>query len=147
MSLGWEDFPIGRRIVTPAVTITETHVVQFATLTGDWYHLHMDAHASARGPFGARVAHGPLTFAMAVGLMYQSQVYGDSILAWLGTDKLRATEPVRFGDTIHVEATVIGSRSSKDPTRGVVTLNYQVINQDDKLALSCEFSLLMKSRT
>ncbi|HKT72058.1 MAG TPA: MaoC/PaaZ C-terminal domain-containing protein [Steroidobacteraceae bacterium] len=145
MSVGWEDFPVGRRIVTPAVTITETHVVQFATLTGDWYPLHMNEQAAAAGPFGGRIAHGPLTFAMAVGLMYQSQIYGDGIIAWLGADKLRATEPVRFGDTVHVEASVLISRQSKDPSRGVVTLAYVVVNQHSKPVFSCEFSLLMKS--
>ncbi len=147
MTIGWEDFPVGRVVVTPAVTITETHVVQFGNLTGDWYWLHMDAEAAARGPFGQRIAHGPLTFVMAVGLMYQSQAYGDSILAWLGANNLRATAPVRFGDTIHVVATVTAARPTKQPDRGVVTLNYEVRNQKDEAVMSFDFTLLMRSRS
>ncbi|MGD0075014.1 MAG: MaoC/PaaZ C-terminal domain-containing protein [Candidatus Binataceae bacterium] len=147
MTIGWEDFPVGRSVTTPSVTITETHVVQFGTLTGDWYWLHMNAAAAARGPFGQRIAHGPLTFVMAVGLMYQSQAYGDCILAWLGANNLRATAPVRFGDTIHVVATVTEARQSKQPDRGVVTLNYVVRNQNDKAVMSFDFTLLMRSRS
>jgi len=147
MTIGWEDFPVGRAVVTPAVTITETHVVQFGNLTGDWYWLHMDAEAAARGPFGQRIAHGPLTFVMAVGLMYQSQAYGDSILAWLGANNLRATAPVRFGDTIHVVATVTAARPTKQSDRGVVTLNYAVRNQTDEAVMSFDFTLLMRSRS
>lgn len=146
MSIGWEDFPVGRKIVTPAVTVTESHVVQFATLTGDWYFLHMNEAKAAKTQFGRRIAHGPLTFSLAVGLMYQAQVFGDAIVAWLGTDGLRATAPVFFGDTIHVEATVTKTRQSRDPGRGIVTFNYVPHNQDGKPVMSFEFVLLMKSR-
>ncbi len=37
MTLGWEVFPVGRSITTPRVTVTESHLVQFAGLTGDYY--------------------------------------------------------------------------------------------------------------
>lgn len=146
MTVGWEDFTVGRAVRTPAVTVTESHVVQFAGLTGDWYPLHTDAEWTRQTPFGQRIAHGPLTFALAVGLMYQSHVYGDAILALLGADKLRATAPVFFGDTIHVIATVVEVRASRDPGRGVVTLRYVVRNQRDEEVMSFLFTLLMRSR-
>ncbi len=146
MKAGWEDFPVGRVVTTPAVTVTESHVVQFASLTGDWYPLHTNAEWSAQTPFGQRIAHGPLTLSLAVGLMYQSQAYGDSILAWLGSDRLRATAPVFFGDTVHVVATVTSSRGSKDPSRGVVVLDYLVRNQRGEDVMSFSFTLLMRSR-
>ena len=146
MKSGWEDFPVGRAVTTPAVTVTEAHVVQFASLTGDWYPLHTNAEWSAKTPFRQRIAHGPLTLALAVGLMYQSQVYGDAILAWLGADQVRATAPVFFGDTVHVVATVTGSRPSKDPSRGVVILDYTVRNQRGEDVMSFSFTLLMRSR-
>lgn len=146
MSLGWEDFPEGKQVTTPALTVTETHLVQFAGLTGDYYPVHTDAEWAAKSPFGQRIAHGPLTFAFAVGLMYQSQAYGDAIQAFLGADNMRATTPVFIGDTIHVVATVTGSRSTKDPSRGVVSLKYQVRNQKDEDVMSFDFTLLMRSR-
>lgn len=147
MSLGWEDFPQGREIVTPAVTVTETHLVQFAGLTGDMYPVHTDAEwAKKNSPFGQRIAHGPLTFALAVGQMYQSQAYGDAIIAFLGADNVRASAPVFIGDTVHVVATVTGSRSSKDPTRGIVSLKYDVRNQRDESVMTFDFTLLFRSR-
>lgn len=146
MNSGWEDFPVGREVTTPSVTVTESHVVQFAGLTGDWYPLHVDAVWSAKAPFGQRIAHGPLILSLAVGLMYQSQAYGKAILAWLGADKVRATAPVLMGDTVHVFAKVTESRPSKDPARGVVTLEYIVRNQRDEDVMSFSFALLMRSR-
>jgi acyl dehydratase len=147
MTMGWQDFPVGRAVVTQAVTITESHVVQFAALTGDWYPLHMNAEAAGAGPFGERIGHGSLTFAMAVGLMAQTQCYGDCVLAWLGADQMRATKPVRFGDTIHVQAIVTESRPAKNGERGVVSLDYLVRNQRDEAVMKFTFTLLMRSRS
>lgn len=146
MSIGWEDFPVGREIATASVTVTETHVVQFATLTGDWYPLHMDAEFAATTPFGQRIAHGPLIFTLAVGLIYQSQCYGHAVIAWLGAEKMRATAPTFFGDTVHVVATVTSCRPSERPGRGVVVLRYVVKKQTGETAMSFEFALLMRSR-
>lgn len=146
MSLGWEDFPVGRTVTTPAVTVTETHIVQFSGLTGDMYPVHTNAEWAAKSPFKQRIAHGPLTFALAVGLMYQSQAYGDAIICFLGADQVRATAPVFIGDTVHVVAEVTASRASKDPSRGVVTLKYTVRNQRDEDVMSFDFTLMLRSR-
>lgn len=146
MRNGWEDFPVGRMVKTPALTVTESHLVQFAGLTGDYYPVHTNAEWAASSPFKQRIAHGPLTFALAVGLMYQSQAYGEAIIAFLGADQVRAIAPVFIGDTVHVVATVTSSRSSKDPSRGIVSLRYTVRNQRGEDVMSFDFTLLMHSR-
>lgn len=146
MKPGWEDFPVGRSITTPAVTVTESHLVQFSSLTGDWYPIHTDTEYAKASPFGQRIAHGPLTFALAVGLMYQSRAYGDAIVAWLGAEQIRALAPVFIGDTLHVVAEVTGSRASKDPSRGVVNLEYRVRNQKDEDVMFLALTMLMRAR-
>lgn len=146
MKSGWEDFPVGKEVTTPSVTVTEAHLVQFAGLTGDCYPVHTDAEWAGRSSFGQRIAHGPLTFSLAVGCMYQSQFYGDAILAWLGGDRIRATAPVFIGDTVHVVARVTGCRPAKDPARGVVDLDYSVRNQRDEEVMTLSLTMLMRSR-
>ncbi len=146
MTLGWEDFPVGKTVTTSGVTVTESHLVQFSGLTGDWYPIHTDAEWAAKAPFKQRIAHGPLTFSLAVGLMYQSRVYGDAIVAWLGAEKIRASAPVFIGDTVHVVATVTASRPSKDPSRGIVSLDYAVRNQRSEDVMALSLTMLMRSR-
>lgn len=146
MKPGWEDFPVGKQVKTAGVTVTESHLVGFSGLTGDMYPVHTNAEWAAQSPFGRRIAHGPLTFALAVGCMFQSRFYGDAILAWLGADRIRATAPVFIGDTVHVVATVTGSRPSKDPSRGIVSLDYKVRNQADEDVMLLSLSMLMRSR-
>ena len=146
MTPGWEDFPVGRTITTPCVTVTESHLVQFSSLTGDWYPLHTDIEYASRSPFGQRIVHGPLTFSLAVGLMYQSRAYGDAIVAWLGAEKMRALAPVFIGDTLHVEARVTASRATSDSSRGVVDLEYTVRNQKDEDVMFLALTMLMRAR-
>ncbi|PLX36273.1 MAG: hypothetical protein C0606_16390 [Hyphomicrobiales bacterium] len=146
MTSGWQDFPQGKVVTTAAITVTETHLVQFSGLTGDFYPVHTDAEWAAKSAFGQRIAHGPLTFALAVGQMYQSQAYGNAIIAWLGADNVRATNPVFIGDTIHVKAEVLTSRQAKNPDRGIVTLKYNVINQNNDVVMEAQLAMLMRAR-
>ena len=41
----------------------------FAGVTGDLNPVHVDAEFAKTTPFGARVAHGPLTFSLCAGLL------------------------------------------------------------------------------
>ncbi len=99
----WDSFSVGDRYRTESITVTETHVVTWAGLTGDWVPLHVDAEYAAASEFGERIAHGPLTLALALGLATRSGIFGDCVLAWLGLDDMRLPLPVRFGDTIHAD--------------------------------------------
>ena len=50
-------------------TISESDVYLFAGITGDLNPVHVDAEFAKTTPFGARVAHGPLTFSLCAGLL------------------------------------------------------------------------------
>jgi itaconyl-CoA hydratase len=140
----WESFAVGDHIVSAAVTVTETHVVNWASLTGDWVPLHTDAEYAATSPFGERIAHGPLTLALALGLGTQTGAFGDSVLAWLGLDEVRLPGPVRFGDTIHAEIDVLESRPTKKPDRGLTVLGYRVCNQRGEIVMTFRSSFLLR---
>ena len=140
----WEHFPVGRTFRSDAVTITETHVVTWASLTGDWVPLHMDAEYASRTAFGQRIAHGPLTLSMALGLVVRSGVFGQSVLAWLGLDELRLPLPVMFGDTVHARVVVEQARETSKPDRGLAVLRYGVVNQREETVMTFLSSFLLK---
>ena len=143
----WEDFKVGDKFRTQGVTVTETHVVNWTSLTGDWYPLHTDEEwAKKNTAFGGRIVHGPLTFALAVGLVGLSGIFEDSLIAWLGMDKMRLPRPVRIGDTIHVEPEVIDKKETSKSERGVTTFKYIVKNQKDEVVGEWEYLLLMHRR-
>jgi 3-hydroxybutyryl-CoA dehydratase len=121
----FDDFKTGEIAVTRARTITETDIVNFAALTGDWYPLHTDIEYAKKGPFGERIAHGLLVLSIANGLM---PLYEMAIIAFYGMDKVRFTAPTKIGDTIHVELEVTEMQDKGD-IGGVITLKESVKNQ------------------
>lgn len=140
----WESFELGRVIRSDAVTVTETHVVNWASLTGDWVPLHVNAEYARQTPFGERIAHGPLTLALALGLVVRTGAFGDAVEAWLGLDQVRLPLPVRFGDTIDVAAEVIERRATSRPERGLVVLGYTVCNQHGGVVMTFTSTFLLR---
>ncbi len=139
----WEDFSIGDEVATQSITITEAHLVNWAGLTMDYYPLHMDEEYAKNTIFRGRVAHGPLIFSMAIGLMYLSGIYGNSILAWLGVEDMKIPVPVRIGDSIRVRARVSAKRETRNPERGVTKFHWEVTNQRDETVMSLDYVLMM----
>lgn len=146
MTPSWESFELGRVIRSDAVTVTETHVVNWASLTGDWVPLHMNAEYAAETPFGERIAHGPLTLALALGLIVRTGVFGDAVDAWLGLDEVRLPLPVKFGDTIDVEVEVRERRLTSRPGRGLVVLSYTVHNQRREVVMTFTSTFFLRCR-
>ena len=142
----WEDFNVGDKVVTLGITVTDAHLVNWAGLTMDFYPLHMDEEFGKKTEFGTRVAHGPLTFAMAIGMVGMTGIFEDSIVAWLGVENMRLPRPVRIGDTIKVEAEVIEKRETKGPRHGIVIFRYRVNNQQDENVMAFDYVLMMHSR-
>ncbi len=141
-----DDFGLGDVFDTGAVTVTETHVVNWAGLTGDFYPLHMDAEYAAATQFGQRLAHGPMIFALAVGLVALSGIGADSVIAWLGVDNMRMKRPVLIGDTIRVQVKVKDQSTTKDPARGIQVWLYTVLNQRGETVMSFDYTMMFHMR-
>ena len=141
-----DDFRIGDIYRTPAITVTESHVVNWAGLTGDFYPLHMDHEYAARTQFGERIAHGPLIFGLAVGLVALAGFGEDSVIAWLGVDKLRMHAPVRMGDTIRVTVEVKEQTATSNPKKGVQMWLYTVRNQREETVMTFDYKMMFHMR-
>ncbi len=141
-----DDFTLGDVYHTQGLTVTETHVVSWAGLTGDFYPLHMDAEYAAASQFGERLAHGPMIFGLAVGLVALAGFGADSVIAWLGVDDMRMFLPVRIGDTIRVEVTVKEQTATSNPKKGIQTWLYTVLNQRDETVMSFDYKMMFHMR-
>ncbi len=141
----WEDLSEGAEVVGPGVTITDSHLVTWAGLTGDWVSLHLDAEYAAAHSFGERIAHGPLTMSLSLGLLTQTGIFGN-VRAWLGVDSVRALSPVMIGHTIHPEATLRRSRPTRRPGQGVWTFDYRTLNHRGEVVMTFSSSLILLRR-
>jgi acyl dehydratase len=142
-----DDFSVGDVYKTAAITVTETHLVNWAGLTMDFYPLHMDKEYAAKTEFGERLAHGPLIFGMAVGLVSMAGFGGDAAVAWLGVDKMKMTAPVKIGDTIRVIVEVTDKQETSKPDKGIQTWRYTVKNQRDEPVMVFDYKMMFHMRT
>ena len=79
----FDDIEIGEEYESPGRTVTETDIVLFAGLSGDYNVLHTDAEFMKTSIFGERIAHGLLGLAIQAGLFTRAtQAY--ATLAFVG---------------------------------------------------------------
>ncbi len=142
----FEEFEIGMKITTPARTITEADIVNFAGLSGDFNALHTDAEFAKHTMFGKRIAHGLLVLSIVSGLAARQGFIEGTTLAFRGLE-WRFSAPVFIGDTIHMEAEVIELKPIARLGGGQVLLKATVLNQDGTVVHKGEWNLLMKSKT
>ena len=145
MSLYFEDFTVGVEHVTRGRTITESDIMIFAGLSGDFIELHTNEEYARQSPFGRRIAHGMLTLSISTGLMTRMNLITDTVVAFYGIDKLRFVKPVFIGDTIHVKKKVADTMA-KGGTAGVVTFDTSVLNQNGEAVLVYRDKLVIKKR-
>lgn len=142
----FEDFEVGDVIQTRGRTVDASDFTAFAGLTGDHYPLHIDEEFSKAGRFGTRIAHGPLTQCIAIGLVGMSGYYGNGIAALLEIRSVKATKPVLAGDTIHVLAEVLSVETGESPRYGQLEVNYSVRNQRDEEVMVFQQLMLARRR-
>ena len=125
----FEDLVEGMEAVSPARTVTEADIVNFAGLSGDYNVIHTDAEISANGPFKQRIGHGLLGLSIASGLNSRSPgAEKHRIVAFLGLtwDFRRA---IFIGDTVHVVQRLAQKRTTRKPGLGVVHFDCKLVNQ------------------
>ncbi|MGA9770527.1 MAG: MaoC/PaaZ C-terminal domain-containing protein [Blastocatellia bacterium] len=142
----FEDFEVGEEATTAGRTITETDIVNFAGITGDWNEIHTNKELAERGMFKQRIAHGALIFSIATGLSVRLGQTADTVLAFYGLDRLRFVKPTFIGDTIHVRQKV-ESKSERDQSSGILTMLNEVINQRDEVVVSYTAKVLLKRQS
>jgi acyl dehydratase len=123
------EFTTGQRFETPGRTITETDIVAYAGLTGDYNPVHTDEVFAADTEFGTRIAHGPMGIGLVFGLASRLDLIDGTAVALLGvTWEFKA--PVRPGDTVKALIEVISTRDVKNPDRGLLELGFTLVDQN-----------------
>jgi len=138
--LHYDEIAVGQCWVSRGRTITETDVVNFATLTGDFDPLHMDAEFASGTPFRQRIAHGLLGLTLAAGLASQCPPIRTD--AFVQVDQWQFHKPIFFGDTIRVETTITNMQQT-GRRRGTVIWHRALKNQRDETVQEGQFETIV----
>ena len=140
----FEDIKVGEEYTSPGRTVTETDIVIFAGLSGDYNVLHTDAEHMKSSIFGELIAHGLLGLAIQHGLL--GRVMPPSAAERLGGLHWKFKGPIKIGDTIHVRARVAAKKDADKPEWGLVTVERRVLNQAGEVVQEGETEHLLARR-
>lgn len=142
----FEDIEVGRQMNSPARTVTETDIVNFAGLSGDFNIIHMDTEFCKITPYGQRIAHGLLGLSIASGLVARCPgAEQHRLVAFLGlTWDFR--NPIFIGDTVYVQQTIASKRPTSKPGLGIVVYDAKVINQRNEVCQEGEWKVMYMMR-
>lgn len=142
--LWFEEFEEGARYLhRPGRTVTEADNVLFTTLTMNTQGLHLDAHWAAGQEFGERLVNSMWTLSTIVGASVTQLTLG-TIVANLGFTEVTFPAPLKHGDTLYSETTVLTKRlSASRPGQGIVTLEHVGRNQRNEVVARAVRSTLV----
>lgn len=124
----WEDIQVGDT-ASFTKTMTETDVVQWVGLTGDFNPIHIDREYARTTRFGKVLVPGVLVLGLISKCMTEltfGHVYANQSIKFL--------KPVYIGDTITATATVV----EKIEAKNMVRIETKCVNQDGTLVMTGE---------
>jgi acyl dehydratase len=143
--LYYDDIAVGDTWDSPARTVTEADIVNFAGMTGDYNPLHVDHEFTRNTPFGRPIAHGLLGLSWVAGL--------GSFSPWMRTAAfIRIVEwkflkPLFVGDTVRVRTEVAERTIRGRGRRGLIVWKRQLINQNGTVVQEGCTETLVEIRT
>jgi acyl dehydratase len=140
----FHEIPLGEEYESPGRTVTESDLVIFSGLTGDYNVLHTDAEFMKQSIFGERIAHGLLGLSIQAGLFTRATA-AYATLAFVGL-RWKFKGPIRIGDTVRLRARVTGKQETSKPDRGLVTVERVVVNQRGEVVQEGETDLIVERR-
>jgi len=135
-NLYFEELQVGARSTAGPHLLSRDEIIRFAKQY-DPIPRHIDEEAAAKSVFGGLTASGSNTFAVYILLSSQLQPHYQ-VLMGLGWEELKLTNPVRPGDALDLEMTILELRASKSkPDWGIVRNRNLLRNQKRETVLEC----------
>jgi acyl dehydratase len=131
----WEDFYSGQVREIGGYSLSEEEIIEFAKKY-DPQPFHTDIEAAKHTFFGGLIASGWQTASLCMRMLCDLYLLEAASLGSPGVDELRWVKPVRPGDTLRLQTTVLETRASKSrPDMGTVRHRSEVYNQHGELVL------------
>ena len=123
----YEDLSVDDYFYTGNIDITETHIVNFAGISGDFFDVHMDREFALSKGFSGKIAHGLLILSLVDGLKNRAPTQLNAI-AYLGWENWEFKAPVCAGDSINCKISIAAKRKTSRGDRAIVKLFFEVFN-------------------
>jgi acyl dehydratase len=133
-----DELTVGEVVPARGRTVTETDVVSFCYLTGNWLEIHSNEEVAAKTPYGRRLVQGSLVFSIIPGLVVWDARY---TIAMYAVNEMRFPRPVFIGDTITADIAV-EDIEMRDADTGIATFGVTVVNQRKEVVQTFRMRIL-----
>ena len=141
------EFHIGQQIELGPYKVSQDEIIEFAEkYDPQWFHI--DPASAARGPFEGLIASGWHSCGIAMRMVADQVLKGSETFASPGLKYLKWLHPVRPGDILSLQLTVLDARrSSKRPDLGILEWRWLLRNQLAVEVLDLEATSMFKLDT
>lgn len=140
----FNEYRPGMQLELGPIVVDEEECIAFARNYDDqWFHT--DKEAAEEGPWGGLIASGFFTAALAIKLVSKELLQDSGAYVSPGMKYLRWVQPVRPGDALRLQLSVLDVRvSSSKPWLGIVEWQWVFVNQDDEQVLDLEVTTMFR---
>lgn len=116
-------------------------------ISGDWFAHHTSQPDAEESIYGDRIAHGMLVFSVGTGLLYQSGVFTESLVAVTDVE-LEFPTPTFVGDTVGgtFEITRIDPDGGRAEHHGRVSITGRMTNERGAPVCVSDADFLVRKR-
>lgn len=131
----FEDFVVGESVSLGPYHVNKSELLEF-NKKWDPLPIHLDDEAARAMGHRSITASGQYTLCVKQVFINQTR-WCNAVIGALGFDEVRFPHPVYVDDDLFATITCSATRASKSkPDRGIVTLDFNVFNQDKVTVLS-----------
>ena len=141
----FEDLSEGRVLDSVEREVTAEDSDAFNALSSSSGRVHSNVEQAKEYGFNERLIAGPLVLGLSLPL--HGLTAEQRTVALLGFESLWFKAPVHPGDRIRLQSTVVSSRPTSNPGRGLVTFHDRVLNQDNGLVMEATRLVLYERRS
>ena len=116
-------------------TITETDLVLFAGISGDFNPMHVNAEYAKSTPYGKRIVHGIVSVSLIAGVLGMKLPGAGTVHV---SQKVDFKKPVFIGDTLTAVAEILEKFTKKDGKLRFLRIKTDVYNQNKEIVTEGE---------
>ena len=131
----YDDFTVGQVMRSPrSIVMERDRIIAFGE-EFDPQPAHLNEAAAAGSQFGELVASGWHTASVSMRLTLETYRIANGGMG-AGIEKMNWVRPVRPGDALRVEITILNKRESRSrPDKGIIHVQTRAFNQNDELMM------------
>ena len=141
----YEDFELQKTLITGERQVTIEDVDLFLKLVGLENPIFTSDRGAVAAGYTGRIVPAPFQLSIAMGLAQKAGIF-DHVVAVVEFSTMKFHRTVHPHDTLCLKATPTSKRETSKSERGLIVLDYQLLNQNQETIMTSTATYLMRRK-